>query len=769
MNKIFLKKNILIFNALFFALFISLFFINQAKAACPDPLTDPGCQALCVDSLNTYSYWGEVTCSCKGSIACTCDGNYTTSCSSGSGCVRNTNCGTSGYTGTYRCLGTTLQAEYIARGCSSNACTAVTSWVDWTECSSSDGCYAYSTGCEDREYYCSSGAGGDGCLYTYARSTDYYDAYQYYCSGSDRWRERKSHDFYCASSACTDHTSWVDQELSDVCGTNYCSGTIPHSRGCSGGTCYDNAGTDCGSSYWGTAYCSGSISSQYYYSLGCSGGSCYNTPILYQTQCPTPDCTAWAVSGCSGTYIQESRTCYTPTCSGDGVCGSTPYVETRNTTNCTYCCSSGSCTGVCSAGATGSQSCGSCGTQTRTCSSSCAWGSWSTCIGVCAPSSLTVAVASASQINLTWTDNANNETGFKIERADNSDCSGTPTFSQVATVGAGVTTYSNTGLTSNVFYCYRVRAYDSNTNSAYSNTASSALIAPSGLTATAASAFQVNLGWTDNSSNETSFRLERKIGSAGTYTQIASLTTNTKVYVDVGVADGTTYYYRVKACHAMACSSYSSEVSVSTILTAPTSLTCTAITSSQINLNWVDNSTGETGFEIKRDVSSPPNVVVFTTGQNATSSSDTNLLENTTYYYRLRAYNANSGIYSGYSNTCSAVTPIYVPTGNITSSIFDMGSSSGAAFNSILWKGTQPSGSNILFQFASSNSANPSNFIGPDGTSATYYQASGPNIVMNLSTRYHNNHRYFRYKIYIYPNTSNESPQVTDVVIGYSP
>jgi hypothetical protein len=219
----------------------------------------------------------------------------------------------------------------------------------------------------------------------------------------------------------------------------------------------------------------------------------------------------------------------------------------------------------------------------------------------------------------------------------------------------------------------------------------------------------------------------------------------------------------------MACSSYSTESFASTVLTAPTSLTCAPITSSQIDLSWIDNSTGETGFEIKRSVSTPPDTVIFTTGQNAVVYSDTNLLENTLYYYRIRAYNANSGIYSAYTNICSTSTPIYVPTGNMTSSIFDTGIVNGAAFNSILWKGTQPSGSNVWFQFASSNSADPSNFIGPDGTAATYYQASGPGIAMNISTRYHNNHRYFRYKVYIYPNLSNQSPQITDIIIGYSP
>jgi hypothetical protein len=514
------------------------------------------------------------------------------------------------------------------------------------------------------------------------------------------------------------------------------------------------------------------MSSYIHHDRGCSGGSCYDTETLQQTQCPTPDCTAWVNTGCSGSTIQQTRTCYTATCTGAGVCGSTSYTQTQLLgTPCQYCCSSGACTGVCSAGATGSQSCGACATQSRTCSSTCTWGDWGVCLGVCSPTSLTANVVSASQINLAWTDNSDNETGFKIERADNSDCSGTPSFSQITTVGAGVVTYSNSALTPNIFYCYRVRSYNLSSNSDYSNVISTSVSSPTNLiaTASATSTRQINLAWTDNSDNENSFSIERKAGSSGTYANIATVATNIRTYADAGVLDGTTYYYRVRACHTMACSSYSTESFASTILTAPTSLICTPITSSQINLSWIDNSDGETGFEIKRNIFTPPGTVIFTTGRNAVIYNDTNLSENTLYYYRIRAYNANSGIYSEYSNICNASTPIYVPTGNMTSSVFDTGIVNGAAFNSILWKGVQPSGSNVWFQLASSNSTNPSNFIGPDGSSATYYQASGPSIAMNISTRYHNNHRYFRYKVYVYPNLSNESPQITDVIIGYSP
>lgn len=390
-----------------------------------------------------------------------------------------------------------------------------------------------------------------------------------------------------------------------------------------------------------------------------------------------------------------------------------------------------------------------------------------------APTSLSGSAVSQTEVDLIWADNSNSETGFKIERANDSDCSGTPSFSQIATTTSNVVSYANTGLTSNTSYCYRLRAYTSYTTSSYSSTTvvTTSLPSPTNLTATvsATSTTQINLTWTDNSDNEDEFRLERKTGSSGTYAQIASVATNTTAYANTGVSDGTVYYYRARACNALTCSSYSAEAYATTTLAAPTSLTCTPINSSQINLGWADNSVSETGFKIERATSSPPTTVIATTAQNATSYSNEDLYEDTTYYYRVRAYNANSGVYSDYTSICSTSTPIYVPTGNLISSIFDTGFTNGVAFNNILWKGTQPSGSSVLFHFASSNSTTSLSLIGPDGTSATYYQASGSDTAMEISTRYHNNHRYFQYKVYIYPNESNQSPQITDVVIGYSP
>jgi len=75
--------------------------------------------------------------------------------------------------------------------------------------------------------------------------------------------------------------------------------------------------------------------------------------------------------------------------------------------------------------------------------------------------------ATAAQLTLTWTDNSNNEDGFKIERKLGPGGS----FSQIATAGANSTSYVDSALADGTTYCYQVRAYNSPGDSAYSNEA----------------------------------------------------------------------------------------------------------------------------------------------------------------------------------------------------------------------------------------------------------------------------------------------------------
>ncbi len=79
---------------------------------------------------------------------------------------------------------------------------------------------------------------------------------------------------------------------------------------------------------------------------------------------------------------------------------------------------------------------------------------------------LSAKTVSSSQIRLTWTDRSSNEDGFSIERSRDGR-----TFTQIRTVAANTTTYTDSGLASGTKYWYRLRAYNSAGNSAYSNTA----------------------------------------------------------------------------------------------------------------------------------------------------------------------------------------------------------------------------------------------------------------------------------------------------------
>src|SRR5678815_2003697 len=81
-----------------------------------------------------------------------------------------------------------------------------------------------------------------------------------------------------------------------------------------------------------------------------------------------------------------------------------------------------------------------------------------------APSALTATAESSTSIRINWTDNANNETQFKIERKTGAG----GTYAQIATVSANVTTYTNTGLSPSTQYYYRVRANNTGGDSAYS-------------------------------------------------------------------------------------------------------------------------------------------------------------------------------------------------------------------------------------------------------------------------------------------------------------
>jgi hypothetical protein len=110
---------------------------------------------------------------------------------------------------------------------------------------------------------------------------------------------------------------------------------------------------------------------------------------------------------------------------------------------------------------------------------------------------------------------------------------------------------------------------------------------------------------------------------------------------------------------------------------APGNLSASAVTASQINLSWQDNSSNETGFIVERATNSTftQNLVSASVGANATTFQATGLSASTTYYFRVRA--SNSAGASGNSNVASATTPA-LPSGLVGHWKFDEGSGTSA-------------------------------------------------------------------------------------------
>jgi titin len=176
-----------------------------------------------------------------------------------------------------------------------------------------------------------------------------------------------------------------------------------------------------------------------------------------------------------------------------------------------------------------------------------------------APSGLTATASVLSALpptlSLAWVDHANNETGFTIQRATN------PSFTVGLTtisLGPNVTTYVNTTVALHTRYYYRIRAINPSGNSAWSNTVnittSGQLPAdPTNLVFVSTSRFlffwdQIVISWTDNSSNELGFRIERcPAGANGPWSQIAGVAANRTTYTNIFLPKNTNYWFRVRA------------------------------------------------------------------------------------------------------------------------------------------------------------------------------------------------------------------------------
>jgi hypothetical protein len=182
-----------------------------------------------------------------------------------------------------------------------------------------------------------------------------------------------------------------------------------------------------------------------------------------------------------------------------------------------------------------------------------------------AASNLTATAISATEIDLTWTRNSTDESGFKIMRStDNVN------FTLVTTTAAETTSFANkTGLSPSTQYFYKVIATNAVGDAAASSTANATTqsgipLAPTNLSATATKT-QVTLAWTASAS-ATSYNVYRGTSSGGEGTSAFKTGLTTTSFTDASVTPGTKYYYQVTAVNSFGESPRSTEVVAHTLI-----------------------------------------------------------------------------------------------------------------------------------------------------------------------------------------------------------
>lgn len=172
------------------------------------------------------------------------------------------------------------------------------------------------------------------------------------------------------------------------------------------------------------------------------------------------------------------------------------------------------------------------------------------------------AQAETAGVTLTWTDNAVNETGYRVVRETLGPTSWVQT--RGVTLDANVTSFVDNPAVGR--HRYRVRAFNARGNSSWSNfaevtiaspvTADPAPAAPSGLSLSSPGPGMVSMTWVDRSSNETRFEIERNPA----FSAPVSVDANVTSFAEAVLAG--TYAYRVRAVNAAGASAYTAWDSV---------------------------------------------------------------------------------------------------------------------------------------------------------------------------------------------------------------
>lgn len=262
------------------------------------------------------------------------------------------------------------------------------------------------------------------------------------------------------------------------------------------------------------------------------------------------------------------------------------------------------------------------------------------------------------QIDLIWEDNATNETGYRIERKTDIDGA----YSEVATVGVDVTTYSDESAEAGNVYVYRVSAFSSVATSANSNEAATSTgnhppnvpINPFPADSTSSISVFTTFGWTGG---------DPDAGDFVTYDIFVGADTTKELILwqsDVGTTNfqpilplmyNQPYIWKIIARDNIGEESEGSlwtfTTETETLPVSPSDLELLSLDTSTVTIIWTDNSNNEIGFKVERKLSSDTAYLQIAIVDTPYFVDTTAAVPGTTYDYRIRAYN-NAGD-SGYT------------------------------------------------------------------------------------------------------------------------
>ena len=268
-------------------------------------------------------------------------------------------------------------------------------------------------------------------------------------------------------------------------------------------------------------------------------------------------------------------------------------------------------------------------------------------------------------------------------------------------------------------------------------TATSAPGAPTGLTATASGATQIDLSWTAPASTGgsaiTGYKIEVSSNGGSSWTdQVANTNSTATTYAHTGLAAGDTRHYRVSAINANGsgtASNVDSATTATTVPGAPTGLTATASGSTQINLSWtapaITGGSAITGYkiEVSSDGGSSWSDQVANTNSTATTYAHTGLTAGTTRHYRVSAINTNgSGTASNVDSATTGTTVPGAPTGLTATA-------SGATQITLSWTAPGSTGGSAItgynIEVSSDGGSSWSDLVANTSNTTTTYQHTG--------------------------------------------